>query len=84
MSGANEGHPPSTCSAVCICGSRRIDRLRNVGWDCWPGGEANQHEERCLDCGSTRLVCDWAEYPDKTGTSYGKWTPNKEMSRKKK
>jgi len=73
---------PPTCSAVCICGSKRIDRRRNVGWDVWEGGEEDQHEERCLDCGATRFVCDWVEYPEETGTSYGKWyVPNKEVTR---
>lgn len=83
MSGANESHPPSSCSAVCVCGSTRINRRSDAGWDCWPGGEERQHEECCLDCGATRLVCDWVEYPDKTGTSYGKWsTPNSVLGRK--
>jgi len=42
-------------------------------------GEEDQHEERCLDCGATRIVCDWVEYPDKTGTSYEKWhTPTRQ------
>jgi len=80
----NECPFPPTCSAVCVCGSTRIRRRINAGWDCWVGGEADQHEDQCLDCGATRIVSDWVEYPEKTGTRYGKWyTPNKELSEPK-
>lgn len=62
---------------VCICGSTRIYRRSNIGWDVWEGGEENQHEEHCLECGATRLVVDWLKYPDTVGTAYGKWrTPD--------
>lgn len=79
MSEANESNSPSSCSVACVCESTRITRRSNVGRDVWPGGEEDQHEERCLDCGATRLVRDWVQYPDKSGTSFGKWsTPNNE------
>jgi hypothetical protein len=73
MNETNEGHSSSSCSAVCTCGSTRIERKDNVGFDIWEGGEENQHEDRCLECGATRIVHDWIVYPDRSGTSYGKW-----------
>ena len=57
---------------TCVCGSTRIERTEDVGWDCWPGGEERQHEDRCLECGATRFVCDWVNDGEQ-GTSYGKW-----------
>jgi hypothetical protein len=64
-------------TSVCSCGSTRVVRRRNAGWDCWPGGEEAKHEDKCLECGATRIVCDWSEFDEagefSTGTSHGKW-----------
>lgn len=63
--------------SVCgICGSKRIERRKNIGWDVWEGGEETRHEERCLNCGATRIVCEWVEH--RTGISYSEWSQNAE------
>jgi len=61
----------------CECGSNNIVRWHNAGWDCFPSCEETQHLDTCLDCGRTRIVCDWISFESgerDSGTSYGKWS----------
>ncbi len=46
----------------CICGSKKIERTNNVGWDVTENEAEDQHEDKCLDCGATRIVFDYKEY----------------------
>lgn len=59
-----------------ICGSTNINTTHNVGSDIWPGGEEEQHLNRCLDCQATLLWADVYIY-DKLPFSdiIGKWKP---------
>jgi hypothetical protein len=43
---------PLRCS---LCKGTRIRTTEDVGYDIDTSGEETQHEDRCLDCGATRL-----------------------------
>lgn len=64
---------PASLNSCAICGSTRINRRNDIGWDIWESGEEDQHLETCLDCGATRLIYEWFEYERGEGISYGKW-----------
>ncbi len=64
-------------SDLCICGANQIEREEDIGWDIWEDGEETQHEDRCVNCGATRLVSDWVKCStNETGTSFGTWMTN--------
>jgi len=41
-----------------LCGGIDIETSMNVGFDIWPGGEENQHIDRCNECNAERFWCE--------------------------
>lgn len=75
LSGDGDAEDTSQASreGVCVCGSTRIERDDHYTWEVRDDGREKQYVERCLDCGSWRFAYDWITFPDKAGTSYGRW-----------
>ena len=58
-----------------ICGEKeKITLTKNVGSDIWENGEQQQHLQRCVVCGASRLVCETLLFETgETKVFYGEW-----------
>ena len=57
------------------CGSKNIETTKNVGWDVYDDCEEHQHEDKCKECGATRLWADvFSCSRTETNIWCGRWT----------